>query len=87
MKDLARQLTDTHAEVFAALGIDPAYSAVTRSNRPDLGEFQSNGALAAAKAAGGQPREIAEESATSPRSMSISTCGWAKAMRRRTSPR
>ncbi|MBN1237379.1 MAG: arginine--tRNA ligase [Gammaproteobacteria bacterium] len=63
MKDLARQLSDAHAAVFAALGIDTAYSAVTRSNRPDLGEFQSNGALAAARATGRQPREIAEAAA------------------------
>ncbi len=64
MKDLAQQLSEAHAEVFAALGIDTAYAAVTRSARPDLGEFQSNGALAAGKATGQQPREIAEAAAS-----------------------
>ena len=38
------------AAAFAAEGVDAARAAVTPSDRPDLADFQSNGALAAAKA-------------------------------------
>ncbi len=63
MKDFSQQLSEAQADIFTALGIDTAFSVVTRSNRPDLGEFQSNGALQAANATGRQPREIAEAAA------------------------
>jgi arginyl-tRNA synthetase len=46
--------------VFSALGLEPKHADVRRSDRPDLGEFQSNGALAAAKSAGKKPPEIAQ---------------------------
>src|SRR5690606_17312231 len=46
---------------FADLGLDPEFGRVTPSNRPDLGQFQCNGALAAAKAAKQNPRAIAEQ--------------------------
>ncbi len=36
-------------QAFADAGYDPAYGRVTLSNRPDLCEYQCNGALAAAK--------------------------------------
>ena len=45
---------------FAAVGLDPGCGAVLVSNRPDLGQFQCNGALAAARQAGRNPREIAD---------------------------
>ena len=45
---------------FEAVGLDPGCGAVLVSNRPDLGQFQCNGALAAAREAGRNPREIAE---------------------------
>ena len=61
MKDLATALTEANASVFAALGLDARHADVRRSDRPDLGEFQCNGALAAAKAAGKKPPEIASE--------------------------
>jgi arginyl-tRNA synthetase len=60
MTDLAGQLTDANAALFAAQGLDPRHAEVRRSDRPDLGEFQCNGALAAAKAAGKKPQEIAQ---------------------------
>ncbi len=59
MKDLAGQLSDAAGAAFAKLGLDPALGAVRRSDRPDLADFQCNGAMAAAKAAKRNPREIA----------------------------
>jgi arginyl-tRNA synthetase len=47
--------------VFSDLGLNPEFGRVTASNRPDLGQFQCNGALAAAKAAKQYPRAIAEQ--------------------------
>jgi arginyl-tRNA synthetase len=44
---------------FAVLELDPARGRVIRSDRPDLAPFQCNGALAVAKAAKKNPREIA----------------------------
>lgn len=46
---------------FAACGYDEAYGKVTISNRPDLCEYQCNGALAAAKAYRKKPIDIAGE--------------------------
>ena len=46
---------------FAGLGLSPELGRVTASDRPDLADFQCNGALAAAKAARRNPREIAAE--------------------------
>jgi len=60
MKDLAGALTEANAAAFAAVGVDARHADVRRSDRPDLGEFQSNGALAAAKAAGRKPQELAQ---------------------------
>jgi arginyl-tRNA synthetase len=57
-------LTDLTAAVgaaFAAEGLDPALGRVQVSDRPDLGQFQSNGALAAAKTAKANPRALAEK--------------------------
>ncbi|NWG52223.1 MAG: arginine--tRNA ligase [Hydrogenophilaceae bacterium] len=62
-QDLARQLSDANAAVFARLGLEPKHAAVRRSDRPDLGEFQCNGALAAAKQIGRKPQEIAADAA------------------------
>ncbi|MGH8732626.1 MAG: arginine--tRNA ligase, partial [Burkholderiales bacterium] len=47
--------------MFSDLGLPAEYGRVTVSNRPDLGQFQCNGALAAAKAAKQNPRAIAEQ--------------------------
>ena len=46
---------------FGAAALDPAFGAVQTSDRPDLGQFQCNGALAAARSAGRSPRRIAED--------------------------
>ena len=44
---------------FEAVGLDASHGTVVVSNRPDLGQFQCNGALAAARRARRNPREIA----------------------------
>src|SRR5687767_4613698 len=59
MTDLRGALAEVLASAFAAEGLDAAYGRVTASDRPDLADFQCNGALAAAKAARANPREIA----------------------------
>jgi arginyl-tRNA synthetase len=61
LKDLSQLLSDATAAAFAALGIDPKHATVRRSDRPDLGDFQCNGALAAGKAVGRKPAELAAE--------------------------
>jgi arginyl-tRNA synthetase len=60
MKDLAGQLSDVAGAAFAKLGLEPALGAMRRSDRPDLADFQCNGAMSAAKKAGRNPREIAQ---------------------------
>ena len=49
MKTLINQISDVMAEAFEKAGYDKKYGKVTLSNRPDLCEFQCNGAMAAAK--------------------------------------
>lgn len=58
---LVADLSLTVGEAFAAEGLDPALGRVQVSDRPDLAQFQSNGALAAAKAAKANPRALAEK--------------------------
>ena len=60
MKDLATALSAANAAVFTELGLDPKHADVRRSDRPDLGEFQCNGALAVAKAVAKKPQEVAQ---------------------------
>jgi arginyl-tRNA synthetase len=59
MSDLKGRLASAVASAFAAEGLAQDLARVTVSDRPDLADFQSNGALAAAKAAKANPREIA----------------------------
>ena len=55
-----RQRLETHVRAaFAAAGLDPAFGTVDVSRRPELSQFQANGAMAAAKAARKNPRELA----------------------------
>jgi arginyl-tRNA synthetase len=61
MKDLAQSLSEATGDVFRQLGLDAGQAVVRRSDRPDLGEFQCNGALAVAKNAGRKPQEIAAD--------------------------
>ena len=59
MTDLRTDLGEAVAAAFAAEGVDASVARVTASDRPDLADFQSNGALAAAKALKANPRELA----------------------------
>jgi arginyl-tRNA synthetase len=59
MTDLRAVLGAATGAAFAAAGLDADLGRVTASDRPDLADFQCNGALAAAKAARRNPREIA----------------------------
>ncbi len=54
------KLTALLSQAFVSCGLDPRHSRVIISDRPDLGQFQCNGALAAAKALKKNPRAIAE---------------------------
>ncbi len=56
---LKDELSAIAGEAFAAEGLDASLGAVKAADRPDLAQFQCNGALAAAKAAKKNPREIA----------------------------
>jgi len=58
---LLSDLSDRFRAAFESLGLDPARADVTVSDRPDLAQFQCNGALAVAKAAGRPPRDIAQD--------------------------
>ena len=59
MSDLKERLSEAVEAAFAAEGLPAELGRVTASDRPDLADFQSNGALAAAKRVGRNPREIA----------------------------
>lgn len=58
---LLSDLTRIVAAGFEAAGLDASFGGVQVSDRPDLGQFQCNGALAAARSAGRSPRDIAGE--------------------------
>ena len=61
MTSLLAELNATAAAAFAAEGLPVEFGQVQASDRPDLAQFQCNGALAAAKAAKANPRAIAEK--------------------------
>ncbi len=59
--DFRSDLTTTAGTAFAAEGFDAAAGRVNASDRPDLADFQCNGALAVAKQAKANPREVANK--------------------------
>ena len=61
MKKLIELMEENLREAFVTAGYDEKYAKVTLSNRPDLCEYQCNGAMAAAKAYHKAPFVIAEE--------------------------
>ena len=71
MKSLLSELSAIAGHAFAAEGFEPALGTVQVSDRPDLAQFQCNGALAAAKAAKSPPRQIAERIANRLRAEAI----------------
>ena len=79
MSDLKTALGEAVSAAFESLGAPAELGRVTASDRPDLADFQSNGALAAAKRLGKNPREIAaavaEKLAGEPRLASVDIAG------------
>jgi arginyl-tRNA synthetase len=61
MTGLTAALGEALAQAFSAVGSPAALGRVTPSDRPDLADFQCNGALAGAKQLGRNPRELAAE--------------------------
>ena len=61
---LQTHLSQLAGEAFAELGLDSDLGAVLPSQRPELCQFQCNGAMAGAKSAGRAPRDIADAVAT-----------------------
>jgi arginyl-tRNA synthetase len=59
MTSLSQELTTIVGGVFAALDLPAELGVVRVSDRPDLCQFQCNGAMASAKVAKKNPREIA----------------------------
>lgn len=79
MMDLRSELGEAVAAAFAAEGVSADLARVSVSDRPDLADFQSNGALAAAKMLKTNPRElaarVADRLSTDPRFASVEVAG------------
>ena len=61
MRKILDLITDEMVKAFEAAGLDAKYAKVTVSNRPDLCEYQCNGAMAAAKTYKKAPIMIAND--------------------------
>ena len=61
MTDIASELSIACGQAFEALGLETKLGAVRRADRPDLADYQCNGAMIAGKQARRNPREIATE--------------------------
>ena len=61
MKKILDLISEEVTKAFVECGYDPKYGKVTLSNRPDLCEYQCNGAMAAAKEYKKAPFMIADE--------------------------
>ena len=61
MKKLMEQMAEELSAAFEKAGYDPSYGKVTVSNRPDLCEYQCNGAMAGAKTYHKAPFMIADD--------------------------
>lgn len=62
---LLRELSVLVGNAFAQVGVDSTLGTVVVSQRPELAQFQCNGAMAGAKQVGRAPRDIAEDVAKS----------------------
>lgn len=60
MTSIAQKLSQIVGEAFVAQGLPADLGQVRVSDRPDLAQFQCNGAMAAAKQAKKNPREVAQ---------------------------
>src|SRR5512142_2564555 len=63
MTALTRELSAIAGAAFAAEGLSSEFGSVKPSDRPDLAQFQCNGALMAAKQACANPRALAQKGA------------------------
>ena len=61
MKTIIEHIGDVVSKAFEECGYDASYAKITISNRPDLCEYQCNGAMAAAKAYKKAPFMIADD--------------------------
>ena len=61
MNSIIAEIESILKQAFAESGYDESYGKVTISNRPDLCEYQCNGALAAAKRYHKAPFMIADD--------------------------
>jgi arginyl-tRNA synthetase len=61
MQPLSDLLTGLLSDAFEACGLERKFGQVVLSQRPDLCQFQCNGALAAARIARQNPRDVANE--------------------------
>lgn len=61
MKTFICQLESIISPFFEAVGADASYCQVRPSDRPELGQFQCNGAMAAASKINQNPRQLAEK--------------------------
>ena len=59
MKKITELLSEICEKAFIEAGCDAGFGRINVSNRPDLCEFQANGAMAAAKKTGKKPIDIA----------------------------
>ena len=59
MKKIIEEISEVVAEAFERAGYDAGFARVTVSNRPDLCEYQCNGAMAAKKQYKKAPIQIA----------------------------
>lgn len=59
MSSLAQKLSVIVGDAFEEQGLERSFGLVRVSDRPDLAQFQCNGAMSAAKAAKKNPREVA----------------------------
>ena len=76
MKKILEIISDEMKQAFIAAGYDGELGKVTLSNRPDLCEYQCNGAMAGAKRYKKAPIAIAQEVAgTFSDSAIFSVCG------------
>lgn len=60
MMSLRSRITSIFRNAFESAGLDPSYGAVEVSGRPELGQFQCNGALPAARSRKESPRQVAQ---------------------------
>ena len=61
MKKILSVIETELKQAFAACGYEESYGKAVLSNRPDLCEYQCNGAMAAAKAYKKKPIDIASQ--------------------------